>query len=61
MRELTYSDICFIIRKQNYIREQVRKQKEIIVMLEQLLEEIEFLEDEIESCRYSIRKKLGRA
>lgn len=59
-RPLTYGDQCFIAEKQNRIREYVHKKEEIKKQINALLGEIEFLEIDIDSYRYSIRKKLGR-
>lgn len=58
--ELTYGDRCFIVKKQNLIRETALKKKELQEQVEYLLEEIGFLKTEIEWHRYAIRKKIGR-
>ena len=57
---LTYGEESFIPKKQNLIRENMLKKKEIQRQIDVLLEEIEFLDQEIEADRYSIRKLKGR-
>lgn len=58
--ELTYEDRCFIAIKQDCIRRNALKKRAIQEQIQLLLEEIEFLDSDIECYRYSIRKKLGR-
>lgn len=58
--QLTYGDELFIAKKQNLIREKALKKQEIRKQINGLLGEIEFLDSDIDSYRYSIRKKLGR-
>lgn len=57
---MTYGSECFIAEKQNAIREKAQKKKELQKQINALLGEIEFLDADIESYRYSIRRKLGR-
>ena len=57
---MTYGSECFIAEKQNAIREKAQKKKELQKQINALLGEIEVLDADIESYRYSIRRKLGR-
>ena len=57
---LTHEEELFIDEKQNLIRENMLKKKEIQKQIDVLLEEIEFLDYDIDSDRYSIRKLKGR-
>lgn len=50
----------FVIEKQNHIREKSLKKKELQKQINELYGEIEFLDADIESYRYSIRRKIGR-
>ena len=59
-RNLTYGEELFITKKQNLIRENVLKKKEIQKQINTLLGEIKFLDYDIDSDRYSIRKLKGR-
>lgn len=58
---LTYGEELFIVKKQNLIRENMLKKKEIQKQINTLLGEIKFLDYDIDSDRYSIRKLKGRA
>ena len=57
---LTYGEELFIAKKQNLIRENMLKKKEIQKQINTLLGEIKFLDYDIDSYRYSIRKLKGR-
>lgn len=59
-QQLTCGDECFIAKKQNHIRENILKKRELQEQINALSGEIEFLDADIESYRYSIRRKLGR-
>ena len=59
-RNLTYGEELFIAKKQNLIRENMLKKKEIQKQINALLGEIKFLDYDIDSDRYSIRKLKGR-
>ena len=59
-RNLTYGEELFIAKKQNLIRENMLKKKEIQKQINALLGEIKFLDYDIDSYRYSIRKLKGR-
>ena len=58
--KLSFYDECFIAAKQNKIRNNARKRKEIKQKINDLLEEVEALTADIENDRYSIRRKIGR-
>lgn len=61
MRKIaSYGHELFIAKKENKIRESVAKKQNIQRQIDVLLEEIEFLDQEIEADRYSIRKLKGR-
>ena len=57
---LSLYDECFIAAKQNKIRNNVKRKKEIKQKINDLLEEVEALTADIENDRYSIRRKIGR-
>lgn len=57
---LTYGDECFIAKKHNNIRKNSIKLNEIEKRINDLIDEKNFITDEIEADRYSIRKKIGR-
>lgn len=57
---LSIYDECFIASKQNKIRNNARKIKEIKQKINDLLEELDTITADIENDRYSIRKKIGR-
>ena len=57
---LAYGEELFIAKKQNLIRENMLKKKEIQKQINALLGEIKFLDYDIDSYRYSIRKLKGR-
>ena len=58
--KLSFYNECFIACKQNRIRNNVRKRKEIKQRINELLEEVETLTADIENDRYSIRRIKGR-
>lgn len=60
-KNLSYSDQLFIARKQNAIARNREIQRQLYEELNQLLENIQYYDDEIKLDRDSIRLILGRS